>query len=152
MRIIEGIDDLKALAGEELGVSDWVTVDQERIQAFADATGDHQWIHVDMERARRESPWGTTVAHGYLTLSLLPMLNQQVFTVKGVSARINYGLNKVRFPNAVRSGSRVRSRCTLLDVEQTAPDQHRARYQTLIEIEGVDKPACIAENLGVYIV
>lgn len=152
MRVIDGIDALNALSGQELGISSWTTIDQDRIQAFADATGDHQWIHVDVDRARQESPWGAPVAHGYLTLSLLPMLTEEIYRVDGISAKINYGLNRVRFPNAVTAGSQVRARTTLLDLEQTAPNQHRARYQTRIEIKGTDKPACIAEHLGVYVV
>ncbi|MBA1149350.1 MaoC family dehydratase [Ectothiorhodospiraceae bacterium WFHF3C12] len=151
MRIIDGIEELKSLTGEELGVSDWVTIDQDRIQAFADATGDHQWIHVDVERAERESPWGAPVAHGYLTLSLLPKLTEQIYKVEGPTAKINYGLNRVRFPNAVKSGSRVRGRTRLINLEQIAPNQHRGTFETIIEVEGADKPACIAEGLVVYV-
>ena len=137
--------------GTLIGHSAWKTVSQEMIQAFADATGDHQWIHVDIERARRETHWQSTVAHGFLTVSLIPVLNQSVLRVTGVSASINYGLNKLRFPEAVRAGSAIRSEVTLDDV--TAVDDQRtlATFTTRIEIQGEDKPACVAENLVMYL-
>src|SRR5215208_4907427 len=115
MRTIKRTEDVVALVGEELGASDWHTIDQQRIDAFADATGDHQWIHVDPERAA-DGPFGTTVAHGYLTLSMLPFLGAQVFAFAGDVARVNYGLNKVRFVSPVRVGSKVRNRVELLEV------------------------------------
>ena len=137
--------------GTLIGHSAWKTVSQEMIQAFADATGDHQWIHVDIERARRETHWQSTVAHGFLTVSLIPVLNQSVLRVTGVSASINYGLNKLRFPEAVKAGSAIRSEVTLDDV--TAVDDQRtlATFTTRIEIQGEDKPACVAENLVMYL-
>ncbi|WP_077529717.1 MaoC family dehydratase [Vreelandella utahensis] len=137
--------------GTLIGHSAWKTVSQEMIQAFADATGDHQWIHIDIERARRETYWQSTVAHGFLTVSLIPVLNQSVLRVTGVSASINYGLNKLRFPEAVRAGSAIRSEVTLDDV--TAVDDQRtlATFTTRIEIQGEDKPACVAENLAMYL-
>ena len=135
--------------GKEVGVSDWVTVDQEQINAFADATGDHQWIHVDIERCKKESPLGTTIAHGYLTLSLLPMLSSQIGTLPGgLKHVLNYGTDKVRFLNPVPAGSRVRLRATLMDVSQKGEGRHLFKTQNTIEIEGSDKPAMIAESLA----
>ena len=117
MRTLPNIDALKALEGQEIGASPWKIIDQEQIQIFADATEDQQWIHVDPERAEAESPWGKAVAHGFLTLSMLPHFNQQVFRVLGVEATINYGLNRVRFPAPVPSGSRIRTRVSLKSLE-----------------------------------
>ncbi len=140
-------DDLPSLAGQEVGVSEWVLIDQDRINKFADATGDHQWIHVDIERARREMPGGKTIAHGYLTLSLIPMLGNQILSVTGISRGINYGANKVRFTNMVQVGSRVRGREKILSVEPRAGGLQMIAEMT-IEIEGQDRPACIAETIG----
>lgn len=148
---IESIEALQARLPGELGVSPWLTLDQDRIQAFADATGDHQWIHLDAERAARESPWGTTVAHGLLTLSLLPYLNQQVFRVEGAKAIINYGLDRVRFTAPVPSGSRIRSRVSLHSVEPLDAHRVRARFDSVIEIDGQDKPACVARQVAVFV-
>jgi acyl dehydratase len=152
MKVFDSIEALAKAAGEELGISDWVLVDQARIQAFAEATGDYQWIHLDEERARAESPWKTTIAHGYLTLSLLPMLNQQIIKLEGVKASINYGLDKLRFPSPVPAGKRVRARLKLLSLEPAGEGRHLARYSTTIEIEGSERPACVAENLAMYLV
>jgi acyl dehydratase len=141
---------LQARVGQEIHLSDWLEVTQERINAFAAATGDHQWIHVDVDRAARESPWKATIAHGYLTLSLYPLLRglvdagQPLFP--GVKQVINYGLDKLRFPNAVRSGSRVRARCVLLKVEEV-PGGLQLSEQYTVEIEGQPKPACVAEAI-----
>jgi len=140
-------DDLPSLAGQEVGVSDWVLIDQDRINKFADATGDHQWIHVDIERAKKEMPGGKTIAHGYLTLSLIPMLGNQILRVTGISRGINYGANKVRFTNMVQVGSRVRGREKILSVEPRAGGLQMIAEMT-IEIEGQDRPACIAETIG----
>jgi acyl dehydratase len=144
------LQDLAGKVGEEIHVSDWIEVTQERINAFADATGDHQWIHVDVERARRESPWKGTIAHGYLTLSLYPMLRGLVASrgpvFPGVKQVINYGLDKLRFPSAVRAGSRVRARCRLLKVEEV-PGGLQIAEQYTVEIEGEPKPACVAEAI-----
>jgi acyl dehydratase len=140
-------DDLAKLAGQEMGVSDWVLIDQDRINKFADATGDHQWIHVDVERAKTEMPGGKTIAHGYLTLSLIPMLGAQIMSVTGVSRGINYGSNKVRFTNMVPVGSRVRARQKLLSAEPKGPGLQMTNEMT-IEIEGQDRPACIAETIS----
>ena len=144
---IEHPKDLKNWVGKELGVSDWVTVDQERIDKFADATGDHQWIHVDVERAKRELPTKNTIAHGYLTLSLIAGL--KTFEIKNRSRGINYGSNKVRFTNMVPAGSRVRLRQTLKDVEETKDGGFRTTIESVMEIEGQDKPALVAETMGI---
>ena len=144
---IEHPQDLKNWVGKELGVSGWVTVDQERINKFADATGDHQWIHVDVERAKRELPTKNTIAHGYLTLSLIAGL--KTFEIKNRSRGINYGSNKVRFTNMVPAGSRVRLRQTLKDVEETKDGGFRTTIESVMEIEGQDKPALVAETMGI---
>lgn len=138
--------DLTNWVGKDLGVSDWVLIDQNRINQFAEATGDHQWIHVDIERAKAEL--GGTIAHGYLTLSLIPMLAQQILTVKGVVRGINYGSNKVRFTNMVPSGSRVRLRQKFLSVEPKAGGLQVINECT-IEIEGKDRAACVAETVSI---
>ncbi|AWB93252.1 MaoC family dehydratase [Aeromicrobium chenweiae] len=143
MRMLNNSLEIAAAAGEELGVSEWVAVTQDRIDMFADATGDRQWIHVDPERAAT-GPFGATVAHGYLTLSMLPFLGAQVFAFAGDVARVNYGLNKVRFVTPVTVGSKVRDRVELLTVEDIDKGQ-RATLQHTVEIKGGDKPACVAE-------
>ncbi len=145
------LEDLTKHQGELIGHSDWTNISQAMIQAFADATGDHQWIHLDVERATAESPWKSTVAHGFLTASLLPRLNATVINVTGKSASINYGLNKLRFPAAVRSGSDIRSRVELQSVREVDPQRVLASYLTTIEIKGEAKPACVAECLVMYV-
>jgi acyl dehydratase len=138
--------------GRELGVSDWITVDQKRIDAFATCTGDHQWIHVDVERAGRESPFGTTIAHGYLTLSLLPAMQYQVGTLPdGVAAALNYGVNKVRFVTPVRSGARVRDRITLAAAEDKGGGRILATMHHAVEIEGEEKPALVADTMSLLL-
>jgi acyl dehydratase len=142
--------ELKSQVGQETHVSDWLTVDQERINKFADATGDHQWIHVDVERAKRESPYKSPIAHGFLTLSLLPMLTKAVGDgprYPGVKLSVNYGLNKVRFPAPVPAGSAVRSRTRLLEVGEVPGGLQLVREVT-IEVQGGSKPACVAESVG----
>ncbi|MCW2799363.1 MAG: enoyl-CoA hydratase [Aeromicrobium sp.] len=145
MRILNNSKEIAAAAGEELGVSEWLAITQERIDLFADATGDRQWIHVDPERAA-DGPFGATVAHGYLTLSMLPFLGAQVYAFAGDVARVNYGLNKVRFVSPVRVGSKIRNRVELLTVEEIDKGQ-RATLQHTVEIKGSDKPACVAETV-----
>jgi len=140
-------DELPSLAGQEIGVSEWVTIDQNRINQFADATGDHQWIHIDIERAKKELPDGKTIAHGYLTLSLIPMLGAKIMRISGASRGINYGSNKVRFTNTVQVDSRVRGRQKLLSVESRG-DAVQLISQFTIEIEGQQRPACVAETIG----
>lgn len=137
-------DELKILAGGPLGVSDWLTVGQDRINTFADATDDHQWIHVDTERAR-SGPFGGTIAHGYLTLSLLIPLWTDLLEVEGVTTKVNYGLNKVRFPSPVPAGSRIRLTGTLADVVEVSGDGLQLTADLVVEIENGDKPACIAQ-------
>lgn len=144
------IEDLQRHAGQEVAVSDWLEITQERINAFADATSDHQWIHVDVERCKRESPFGTTIAHGFLTLSLIPQFSYATLSVGGkFRMTINYGCNKVRFMSPVKSGSRIRNRYTLLEVSQVEGGW-QSRFQVTIEIEGQQKPACVAETLSRY--
>ena len=141
---------LQAQVGTEIHCSDWFDVTQARVNAFADATGDHQWIHVDAERAARESPWKATIAHGYFTLSLYPMLrglvNAERPVFQGVRQVINYGLDKLRFPSAVVVGSRIRGRCVLLKVEPVTGGLQVTEQYT-VEIEGQPKPACVAEAI-----
>ena len=149
MLISESPDALKDLVGTELGVTDWITITQERINQFADATGDHQWIHIDRERARRESPYGTTIAHGFLTLSLLSPFIMQTLEVRGARMAVNYGLNRVRFPAAVRSESRVRARITLQSVREFA-EGVEPTWLVTVENEGSEKPCCVAEWVARY--
>ncbi len=143
--------ELEKHTGSLIGHSPWKTITQEMIQAFADATGDHQWIHVDVERAKREAPWKSPVAHGFLTVSLIPLLNQEVVSVEGATASINYGINKLRFPAAVKSGADIRTKVELLEVSQLDDQRTLAGYRTTVEIQGEDKPACVAENLVMYV-
>lgn len=145
MRILNDRDEIAATVGTELGVSSWIEIHQDRIDMFADATGDRQWIHVDPERAA-DGPFGATIAHGYLTLSLLPFLGAQVFAFAGDRARVNYGLNRVRFMAPVRVGSKVRIRVEVLDVQDIEKGQ-QVTLQHTVEIEGGEKPACIAETV-----
>ena len=147
-RELADIQELKSLTGQEVAVGDWLEITQERINQFADATGDHQWIHVDPERCKRESPFGATIAHGYLTLSLIPYLNQRSLAIRQpFRMGINYGSNKVRFTNPVPVGSRIRNRMTVLEVSDI-PGGWQARWQVTIEIEGKVKPACVAEVIS----
>jgi acyl dehydratase len=149
-RTVESVADLKALVGQEIGVSSWLEMTQERIDDFAKATGDYQWIHVDVERSR-QGPFGATIAHGFLTLSLLPTLNRlREGTTIDLHAKmgINYGLNRVRFPSPVRCGKRVRLRTVLQEVAEPAPNVVQIVYQQTIEIEGEEKPAMVAETVG----
>ncbi|MGF6899790.1 MaoC family dehydratase [Paraburkholderia sp. GAS348] len=143
---------LDEFVGEELGVSDWVTIDQARIDAFAQCTGDKQWIHVDVERAARESPFGGTIAHGYLTLSLLASLAMEVGLIPAdASAGLNYGLDNVRFITPVRAGARVRSRIVLLEVERKDKGRVILKTSNELQIEGADKPALMAETLALLV-
>jgi acyl dehydratase len=142
-------DALKQYAGQEIAVTDWIFVTQDRIDKFADATGDHQWIHVDSARAQRESPYGTTIAHGFLTLSLVSDFIHQALEIRGVRMAINYGLNRVRFPSAVRAGSRVRARVALQSVKEFK-EGLEATWVVTIEAEGSEKPRCVAEWLVRY--
>jgi acyl dehydratase len=145
MRILNDRSEIAAASGSELGVSSWTEIHQDRIDMFADATGDRQWIHVDPERAA-EGPFGATVAHGYLTLSLLPFLGAQVYAFAGDRARVNYGLNRVRFMAPVLVNSKVRNRVEVLEVRDIDKGQ-QVTLQHTVEIAGSDKPACIAETV-----
>ena len=148
MRVFTTLDEVAKAAGEEIGTSDWVTIDQERVNRFAEATDDFQWIHVDRERAAAESPYGTTVAHGNLTLSLLDHFRPQLIQNRGVKMGINYGFNKVRFPAAVPTGTRVRARAELLSVEELGDGWWHVVTKFTVEGEGQDKPVCVAEAVG----
>ncbi|GAC1322617.1 MAG: MaoC family dehydratase [Mycobacteriales bacterium] len=145
MRTFTDLDEVKAAKGEKLGTSDWVTIEQDRVNTFADATGDHQWIHVDPEKAK-DGPFGGPIAHGYLTLSLLPMLAWQTYDVQGARMAVNYGLNKLRFPAPVKVGSRVRASFELADVEEVTGGLQMVVRAT-IEAEGSEKPVAVAETV-----
>jgi acyl dehydratase len=145
MRVFTTFEELTEAAGTELGTSDWVTIDQRRVNQFADATGDHQWIHVDLERAK-EGPFGGTIAHGYLTLSLVPWLGSQVFTLRTPGAKLNYGVNKVRFPAPLLVGKRIRLHVTMGEVVDIPSGKQLTVHHT-IEIEDEAKPACVAETV-----
>jgi acyl dehydratase len=146
MTSFEHLADLQARVGEEVGVSEWITVDQNRIQLFADATGDHQWIHLDAERAAK-GPFGTTIAHGFLTLSLLPEMSASAFQVLDTRMGVNYGLDRVRFPAPVPSGSRLRGRFKLLKFEPLEGGA-QLTVEVTMEREGSAKPVCVAESLA----
>ncbi|MHC6051706.1 MaoC family dehydratase [Ralstonia solanacearum] len=158
MRIIESLDALRELVGQEVAVSDWMEITQQQVNQFAEATGDRQWIHVDVERARRESPFGAPVAHGFLTLSLLPALMHNALDMPDVKMGVNYGLNKVRFMAPVPVGSRLRARVSLLGMEmlpslQPSPDAPaltgaQMTWNVTIEREGQERPVCVAESIS----
>jgi acyl dehydratase len=146
MRTITGLDELRDAEGEVLGTSDWHEVTQADVDTFADVTGDHQWIHVDPERAR-QTPFGGTIAHGYYTLSLAPRLSDQILRLDGFAFGLNYGLNKVRFPAPVPVGARVRMTCKLAKLEDI-PGGAQVTFENTFEVEGGDKPVCVAESLA----
>jgi acyl dehydratase len=148
--VFSDVDELRNQVGHHLGFSEWTAVEQERIQLFADATGDQQWIHVDPERAKAESPFGTAIAHGYLTLSLIPFLAPQIYRVEHVKMSVNYGSDKVRFPNPVPSGSQVRLGAQLQSVDHVGDDTYQVKMAFSVEVEGKAKPACVAEVLFRY--
>jgi acyl dehydratase len=147
MRMVETPEALRALIGQELGVSDWLEVTQDLIDRFAEVTGDHQWIHVDVERAKHEMPGGKTIAHGYLLLSLLPKLGAGIYKLSWPTRSINYGSDKVRIVNPVKAGARIRLRQSLVAVEDGAPGAHRITVRQTLEIEGEAKPAMIADTI-----
>lgn len=146
MKDFETLADLAACVGQEVAVSDWFTITQEQVNLFAQATGDHQWIHVDVERAR-QGPFGAPIAHGFLTLSLLPLFFESSFVVRQTRMGVNYGLNKVRFTAPVPVGSRLRGRMTLLSADPIENQGLQMTWQMLVEREGSDKPVCVAEAL-----
>jgi len=145
MRVFDGVDDLRAAVGTQVGAGEWVTIEQQQIDTFADATDDHQWIHVDPDRAK-DGPFGTTIAHGFLTLSLLSSLVAKVFHVENTKMGVNYGLNKVRFTSPVPVGSKVRANVELTDVTDVA-DGVQVTTKVTVEIEGSERPALVAEWL-----
>lgn len=149
MRMIAYPNDMKNLVGEEVGVSDWVVIDQDTIDKFAAATGDHQWIHVDVERAKTEMPGGKTIAHGFLTLSLIPRLGATIWAIEHRSRGVNYGLNKLRFTAPVPAGARVRLRQKLLAADDVKHDGVRLTFENTMEIEGQETPALVAEALSI---
>ncbi|MFF0312623.1 MaoC family dehydratase [Streptosporangium sp. NPDC004379] len=149
MRIFSDVRELKAARGEHLGHTEWRPITQERVDGFADATDDHQWIHVDPERAKN-GPFGATIAHGYLSLALLPSFMAELVRVDGLAMGINYGLDKVRFPSPVPVGARIRAGAELLDVKGT-PAGYLAKVRMTVEVEGGKRPACVAETLSLYV-
>ena len=150
MKVIGSIYEAGELVGQELGISQWKEIDQKRIDEFADVTEDHQWIHVDVDRANAESPYGTTIAHGFLTLSLIPGMTKDIYRIEGKMG-INYGLNKVRFLGAVTPGSRIRIRAKLLEANVVSENTVNLTVQQTIEVEGRDKPAGVAEMIARWI-
>ena len=147
MKVISSIDDAAGLVGQELGVGEWKEIDQKRVDAFADITEDHQWIHIDVQRAKTESPFGTTIAHGFLTLSMIPALSKDNFRFENAKMAINYGLNKVRFLAAVPSGGRIRARSELADAAKVDDTTVNLTVRHTIELDGSDKPAAVAETI-----
>ena len=148
MHLFNDLSEIKSAVGTEVGVSDWVEITQDRINKFADATGDEQWIHVDPERAAQEMPGGKTIAHGLLSLSLIPMFIRSVIGVIGLRNTLNYGANRVRYLTPVPAGSRLRARVSVLEAEDVPPNALRVTYKVTIEIEGGPRPACVAEVIG----
>ena len=145
---VEGIEGLKALQGQTIGPSDWREVTQRDIDTFADLTGDHQWIHTDVERAKKESPFGTTVAHGNLTLSLIDGLRIELLRSTGFKLGVNYGWNKVRFPAPVPSGARIRATAEVVEIDDVGSGWWQIVTRFTVEVEGNDKPACVADSVG----
>jgi acyl dehydratase len=145
---VQGIEGLKGLQGQEIGPSEWRTVSQEDIDTFADLTGDHQWIHTDVERAKKESPFGTTIAHGNLTLSLIDGLRIELLKSTGFKLGVNYGWNKVRFPAPVPSGSKIRATAEIVEIEDVGGGWFQIVTRFKVEVEGNDKPACVADSVG----
>jgi acyl dehydratase len=148
VRVISSIEEAVEVVGQELATSEWITIEQERINAFADATDDHQWIHVDVERAKTESPYRTTIAHGFLTLSLIPGLSKDNYRVDNAKMGINYGLNKVRFLAPVQPGSRIRLRSELIDAKKVNDTTVDLTVRQTVELDGSDKPAAVAEVIA----
>ena len=151
MRIFTGFDEIKAAVGKEIGVSEWVEITQDRINRFAAATCDEQWIHVDQERAKHELPGGKTIAHGLLSLSLAPMFIRSVMGLKGLRNTLNYGADRIRYLSPVPAGSRIRGRTTIAEIEDVPPDGLRVNYHMVIEIEGGQRPACVAELIALHL-
>jgi acyl dehydratase len=150
MRIFDGFDEIRSAVGQEVGVSDWVEITQERINKFADATCDEQWIHVDQERAQKELPGGRPIAHGLLSLSLAPMFIRSVMGLKGLKNTLNYGADRIRYLAPVPAGSRLRGRTSIAGTEDVPPNGLRVNYHIVIEIEGGQRPACVADVIALH--
>ena len=150
MRIFSDFDEIKAAVGTEIGVSDWVEITQDRINLFAEATCDEQWIHIDQERAKKEMPGGKTIAHGLLSLALAPLFIRSVIGLKGLRSTLNYGADRIRYLAPVAAGSRLRGRITVAQAEDVPPDGLRVNYHLAIEIEGGTKPACVADLIALH--
>jgi acyl dehydratase len=150
MRIFNGFDEIRAAVGTEVGASDWIEITQDRINKFADATCDEQWIHVDRDRAKQELPGGKTIAHGLLSLGLAPMFIRSVMGLKGLKNTLNYGADRIRYLAPVPSGSRLRGRVSVAEVEDVPPDGLKVNYHLVIEIEGGKRPACVAELIALH--
>ena len=148
MHVFNDFNELKAAVGTDVDVSEWIEITQDRINKFADATGDEQWIHIDVERAARESPGGKTIAHGLLSLSLIPMIIREIIGLKVVKNTLNYGANRIRYLTPVPAGSRLRGRVAVTAAEDVPPNALRVTYKVIIEIEGGKRPACVAEVIG----
>jgi acyl dehydratase len=151
MRIFNGFDELKSAVGTEVGASDWIEITQDRIDKFAEATCDEQWIHVDQDRARQELPGGKTIAHGLLSLSLAPMFIRSVMGLKGLKNTLNYGADRIRYLSPVPAGSRLRGRISIAEAEDVPPDGLKVNYHLVVEIEGGQRPACVAELIALHL-
>jgi acyl dehydratase len=150
MRIFDGLDEIRSAVGQEIGVSEWIEITQDRIDQFAEATCDEQWIHVDQERAERELPGGRTIAHGLLSLSLAPMFIRSVMGLKGLRNTLNYGADRIRYLAPVPAGSKLRGRTTIAKAEDAPPNGLRVNYHMVIEIEGGQRPACVADLIALH--
>jgi acyl dehydratase len=150
MRIFNGFDEIKSALGTEIGASDWIEITQDRINKFAEATCDEQWIHVDLNRAQEELPGGKTIAHGLLSLSLAPRFIRSVMGLKGLKNTLNYGADRIRYLSPVPAGSRLRGRVTIAETEDVPPDGLKVNYHLVIEIEGGKRPACVAELIALH--
>ena len=151
MRVFNGFDEIKSAVGTEVGVSDWIEITQDRINKFADATCDEQWIHVDHDRAKHSLPGGKTIAHGLLSLSLAPMFIRSVMGLKGLKNTLNYGADRIRYLVPVPAGSRLRGRTIIAEAEDVPPDGLRVHYRLVVEIEGGERPACVAELIALHL-
>jgi acyl dehydratase len=150
MRIFNGFDEIKSAVGTEVGASEWIEITQDRINKFAEATCDEQWIHVDQSRAKEELPGGKTIAHGLLSLSLAPMFIRSVLGLKGLKSTLNYGADRIRYLSPVPAGARLRGRVTVAEAEDVPPDGLKVNYHLVIEIEGGKRPACVAELIALH--
>ena len=151
MRVFNGFDDIKSAVGTEIGASEWIEITQDRINKFADATCDEQWIHIDQDRAKQELPGGKTIAHGLLSLSLAPMFIRSVIGLKGLKNTLNYGADRIRYLSPVPAGSRLRGLTTITEAEDVPPDGLRVHYRLVVEIEGGKRPACVAELIALHL-